>query len=430
MSFKRQKFFLILIFFLLFITILLMSSEPPFGFKPPHGEMGHMRPPGCDTNEVLMPRPDNSSEVGMSARRDGYDKGPGEKPPHEGFIMKILDEIPKDQKAGKYETEHCSYTILSDTAEAVSAITRDLLSGGATYFRESDDRMMFFRKLSGQGSGEVNIIIEMKRGGPARNFIGIIYAKKLIIFSSVLVIAGIAIFFIFVSYRHSVEAQNENQKYQSVKRMSYGLAHEIRNPLNAMHLSLEVLKSNIEDAEGLKTGESAECLDIIGSEIKRLDELVKRFMEYSKEIKLKRARTSINKLVNSAVSVLTPIAAEKNIKIEVKSDHEFEADIDSDLIYQGFINVIKNAVEAVSVGGSVEVSCAKTTAGVEIMVIDNGEGIKAENMPKIFDFYFSTKKEGSGIGLAVTKKFVEAHGGSVSAVSADGRTCFTIKLPV
>ncbi len=430
MSFKRQKFFLILIFILLFITILLMSSEPPFGFKPPHAERGHNKTAG-DSNEVSLPGVNNSSEVGISEKKDnGREKRQGKmRPPHEEFIEKILEEIPKDQKAGKYETEHCSYTIL-DTVEAVNVITRDILSGGATYFRESDEQMIFFRKLDGRTSGGTSVIIEMKRGGLERNFIGIIYAKKLIIFSSVLVIAGIAIFFIFVSYRHSIEAQNENQKYQSVKRMSFGLAHEIRNPLNAMHLSLEVLKSNIDDPEGLKKGESVECLDIIGSEIKRLDELVKRFMEYSKEIKLKRARTSVNKLVNSAVSVLTPIASEKNIKIDIASTVEFEADIDSDLIYQGFINVIKNAVEAVPVGGSVRISCAKTPAGAEIIVEDNGEGIKPENMPKIFDFYFSTKKEGSGIGLAVTKKFVEAHGGSIGAVSGPGKTCFTIKLPV
>jgi len=427
MSFKRQKFFLILIFILLFITILLMSSEPPFGFKIPHGGKG----PGCDSNEVSLAGSGSTSEARISGKKDaGHEKRKGGmRLPHEEFISRILEDIPKDQKTGKYETEHCSYTIL-DTAEAASAITRDILSGGATYFRESDDRMIFFRNLTERPDGDASVIIEMKRGGPERNFIGVIYAKKLIIFSSVLVIAGIAIFFIFVSYRHSVEAQNENQKYQSVKRMSFGLAHEIRNPLNAMHLSLEVLKSNIDDPEGMKKAESAECLDIIGSEIKRLDELVKRFMEYSKEIKLKRARTSVNKLVNSAVLVLAPIAAEKNVKIAVSSDSEFEADIDSDLIYQGFINVIKNAVEAVSVGGSVEVSCEKKAAAASIVVTDDGEGIKPENMPKIFDFYFSTKKEGSGIGLAVTKKFVEAHGGSITASSAAGKTCFTIKLPV
>ncbi|HNY12337.1 MAG TPA: HAMP domain-containing sensor histidine kinase [Candidatus Wallbacteria bacterium] len=383
------------------------------------------------TDEIKVSKLNSSSEVGISKKEDeGQNKRSGRRMPHEEFVSRVLDEIPKDQKAGRYEAEHCTYTIL-DTIEATNVLTRDILSSGGFYMRESEECMVFFRKITQKDSREVNVIIEMgMRNGPERDFIGIIYARKLIIFSLVLIIAGIAIFFIFVSYRHSVEAQNENQKYQAVKRMSHGLAHEIRNPLNAMHLSLEVLKCNVEDPEGVKKGENEECVAIIDSEIKRLDELVKKFMEYSKEIKIKRAKTSLNKLINSAVLVLTPIASEKNITIGIKSEREIEADIDSELIYRCFINVIKNAVEAANVGGIVEILCGKTSAGAEFVITDNGEGVKPENMPKIFDFYFSTKKEGSGIGLALTKKFVEAHNGSINATSVAGKTSFVIKLPV
>jgi len=383
MKFTKQTFFLLLVFVLLFFIIILMSYEPP------------------------RPRP-------------------GMHHPLSGMFERIIKEIPANQAKGKYDMPNYSYSIL-ETEEIKNLISADIMSIG-TYFRPYDECMIFIKKINENTPNEKYVLLELKKG-PERGFMNMLYAKRIMTFTILMFLAGVFVFSIFSSYKNAIEAKNENQKYLDVKRMSFALAHEIRNPLNSMHLSLELMKTNNESFDHLKQSENDECINILQFEIKRLDELVKRFMEYSKEIKLKYVKTSVNKLINSIIAVLTPIAAEKKVAIELKLINDIDINIDFDLIYQSLFNIIKNAIEAAPNDGFVKIECVKVNSNVEIKVADNGPGIIPEMLPRIFDFYFSTKEEGSGIGLALTKKYIESHGGKISVFFENDCTCFKIVLP-
>ncbi|MEZ7891735.1 MAG: HAMP domain-containing sensor histidine kinase [Candidatus Wallbacteria bacterium] len=342
------------------------------------------------------------------------------------MFERIIKEIPANQAKGKYDMPNYSYSIL-ETEEIKNLISADIMSIG-TYFRPYDECVIFIKKINENTPNEKYVLLELKKG-PERGFMNMLYAKRIMTFTILMFLAGVFVFSIFSSYKNAIEAKNENQKYLDVKRMSFALAHEIRNPLNSMHLSLELMKTNNESFDHLKQSENDECINILQFEIKRLDELVKRFMEYSKEIKLKYVKTSVNKLINSIIAVLTPIAAEKKVAIELKLINDIDINIDFDLIYQSFFNIIKNAIEAAPNDGFVKIECVKVNSNVEIKVADNGPGIIPEMLPRIFDFYFSTKEEGSGIGLALTKKYIESHGGKISVFFENDCTCFKIVLP-
>jgi len=384
MDFKKQKIFIILVFALMFFVVLFMGSEPQQRSKP------------------------------------------GQRYIIDNIVSPAVEELKKNPVPGRYEKHDYACTVL-DTKE-VPAFFKKFISDNDSYYDNDIDSYVFVRNINASGPGEVYARIEIKRDIETY-FYGFIYSKKIIVLSILMAIAGIAVFFIFTSYRHALEARSEGEKYTAVQRMSRGLAHEIRNPLNAMYLSVDLIAKDRKCAECENNEEFSEYLGIIKSEVRRLDDLVKKFMDYSKDIKVKRRKESLKELVYMVSSVLAPLASEKKIAVALECP-ELELEIDHDLIYQSLLNIFKNAVEAVHSGGMVRFYYEVKGAFVHIFVEDDGEGIKPANMPKIFDFYFSTKVEGSGIGLALTKKFIEAHGGTISAASENKKTCFKIILPL
>jgi len=384
MDLQRQKLYIILIFLLIFFVVLFIGSEPRQRSKP------------------------------------------GQRYIIDNLLPPIIEEIKKNPVAGRYEKQDYSYTIFD--ASRVREIFDECVAENDSYHDNAADSYIYVRKIKVSASEEILARIEIKRSLNTY-FFNFLYSKKIIVLSIFIAIAGIAVFFIFASYRHALDAQSENQKYLAVQRMSRGLAHEIRNPLNSMYLSLDLISRHDECSGCEKNDELGECLGIIKSEVRRLDDLVKRFMDYSKDIKIKRSRQSLKDIVQSVISVLSPLALEKKAVIKFDGS-DIEAAIDHDLVYQSIFNVMKNAVEAVQNGGRIDISYSIQGRFVEIRVVDDGEGIKEADMPKIFEFYFSTKNEGSGIGLALARKFIDAHGGSISAVSEKNNTCFLIKLPV
>lgn len=381
---KKQKFYIVLVFLLMFFVVLFMGSEPRQRSKP------------------------------------------GQRYIIDNLLPPIIEDIKKNPAAGRHEKTDYAYTIFD--ASRVREIFDECVAENESYHDNDNDSYIYVRKIKVAAGEDVLARIEIKRSLNTY-FFNFIYSKKIIVLSFLMAIAGIAVYFIFSSYRHAIDAQSENQKYLAVQRMSRGLAHEIRNPLNSMYLSLDLISRHDECSGCGKNDELGECLGIIKSEVRRLDDLVKRFMDYSKDIKLKRSKESLKEIVQSVISVLSPLALEKKAAIKFDGS-DVTVDIDHDLIYQSLFNVIKNAVEAVQSGGNIDISYSLQGAAVEIVVADDGAGIKEADLPKIFEFYFSTKNEGSGIGLALARKFIDAHGGNISASCEKNKTRFIIKLPV
>lgn len=345
----------------------------------------------------------------------------------EGILAKAMAEIKASGSGpGMYSGDGYKYEILKNVTD--ENIAGECVDRIGSYYDENDDSYVFFRQF-GKGGGEktyVRIIIKRDFWVDFHSFIN---SKKSVVLMTILLLAAISLYFIFASYNHSIKAEIESQKYQSMQKLARGLAHEIRNPLNAMHLSLQLIGDS---RVAWNQAEVNECLDIIKDEIKRLDDTVERFMRYSKEINLNRETIDINSIVEKITKVTAPLFEQKKASLSfVTGGGNIFAFADETLIHQTILNIVKNAAEAIIEGGtaSINTSVSADAKSAIIEISNDGPRIAEKNLPKIFDFYFTTKVEGSGIGLALGKKVIEAHGGKISVKSSDKQTTFTIEIP-
>jgi signal transduction histidine kinase len=217
----------------------------------------------------------------------------------------------------------------------------------------------------------------------------------------------------------------------AISRVSGGVAHEVKNPLNAILLHVEVARSK------LARGDSAvePQMEIISREILRLDRVVKTFLDFTRPVELKLRPVLLQQILGEIAALARPQAAAANIQVvaapEASAADGVEVSVDSDLFKQAVLNVVVNAIQAMPDGGELrfEASASKDTA--EIRISDTGPGIPPDLKEKIFRLYFTTKPGGSGIGLAMTFRIVQLHDGTIDFSSQPGKgTTFVIRLPL
>ena len=214
----------------------------------------------------------------------------------------------------------------------------------------------------------------------------------------------------------------------AISRVSGGVAHEVKNPLNAILLHVEVARSKLARGDT----DVAPQMEIVSREILRLDRVVKTFLDFSRPVELHFAAVPLNELVAEIVDLARPQAEFSKIRISVHQDADTgEVRVDRDLLKQAFLNVVVNAIEAMPEGGELRFESSIRADTAEIRISDTGPGIAPDLREKIFRLYFSTKKEGSGIGLAMTFRIVQLHDGTIDFTSEPGRgTTFSIRLPI
>jgi signal transduction histidine kinase len=213
----------------------------------------------------------------------------------------------------------------------------------------------------------------------------------------------------------------------AISQVSSGVAHEVKNPLNAILLHVEVAKAKL-SAGDTDVGQQ---MEIISSEILRLDRVVRTFLDFTRPVELKVTKLPLQVLVQEIADLASPQAAAANIQVELKQDAgSAEIRVDRDLLKQAVLNVVVNAMQAMPDGGSLTIeSSAREMA--EIRITDTGCGIPPELRERIFRLYFSTKQNGSGIGLAMTFRIVQLLDGTIDFTSEPGKgTTFLIRLPI
>ena len=217
----------------------------------------------------------------------------------------------------------------------------------------------------------------------------------------------------------------------AISRVSGGVAHEVKNPLNAILLHVEVARSKL--ARGDTDVEPQ--MEIISREILRLDRVVKTFLDFTRPVELKLRPVLLQQVLGEIADLARPQAAAANIQVvaapEASAADGVEVSVDSDLFKQAVLNVVVNAIQAMPEGGELrfEASVSKDTA--EIRISDTGPGIPPDLKEKIFRLYFTTKTGGSGIGLAMTFRIVQLHDGTIDFSSEPGKgTTFVIRLPL
>ena len=214
----------------------------------------------------------------------------------------------------------------------------------------------------------------------------------------------------------------------AISRISGGVAHEVKNPLNAILLHVEVARAKLSRGDT----DVGPQMEIISREILRLDRVVKTFLDFTRPVELNVSQVPVQELVGEMVELARPQADAARIRISVHQEAEgTEVRVDRDLVKQAVLNIVVNAMQAMPDGGELRFESSVTEDIAEIRVSDTGAGIPPELRDKIFRLYYTTKKEGSGIGLAMTFRIVQLHDGTIDFTSEPGKgTTFLVRLPI
>jgi signal transduction histidine kinase len=219
-----------------------------------------------------------------------------------------------------------------------------------------------------------------------------------------------------------------SRRLAAIGRLTSGVAHEVKNPINAIVLHLEVLNEKIPNM----APDAKRHVDVISSEIRRLDRVVQTLVDFSRPVELRLSETDLRRTLEDVALLAIPQANELGIRLVRDIVPEpLPVRIDADLIKQAVLNVVLNGIQAMNgKAGTLTLRAGRDNGIVTVDVKDEGGGIPPSVRDKIFNLYFTTKKGGSGIGLAMTYRVMQLHNGSVEFTSRDGDgTTFHLRLP-
>ena len=236
--------------------------------------------------------------------------------------------------------------------------------------------------------------------------------------------------------RRQVQSQLDlSERLAAISRITGGVAHEIKNPLNAIALRLEVLRSKI----GQDVPEANQELDIISEEVMRLDRVVKTFLDFTRPVQLVLADVDLKEVLEELANFVQPEAEVSRVSINfvMEPGVQFVMQGDRDLLKQAFLNVIMNGIEAMAESGGIlrikieSLLSSRQGRQAVIGISDGGPGIPPEQRDKVFQLYFTTKTKGSGIGLAIAFRVAQLHGGKIEFSSNTRQgTTFMFLLPL
>src|SRR6476660_5275726 len=219
-----------------------------------------------------------------------------------------------------------------------------------------------------------------------------------------------------------------SRRLSATGRITKGVAHEVKNPINAIVLHLQLLQGKLRQVDP----DTRRHMDIIGSEIHRLDRVVQILVDFTRPRDLHLEETDLRRLLEDGVQLADPDAARHGVTVVSELPAQpLTVKVDTDFIKQAILNVVLNGVQAMPNGGKLTVSARREDDLVVTEIQDEGGGIPAEAQDKIFELYFTTKKDGTGIGLAQTYQILQWHYGSVDFESVEGKgTTFHLRLPL
>jgi signal transduction histidine kinase len=221
------------------------------------------------------------------------------------------------------------------------------------------------------------------------------------------------------------------QRMAEVGTLTGGLAHEIKNPLSTVILNLQLLQEDLDPADPAYT-RLVSRLNTVNREASRLRDILDDFLRYAGHMELRRENVDLNVLLEELVDFFAPQAQLNRIQIRFKPDAgPVMVKADARLIKQAVLNLMLNAQQAMTDGGEMILTAAASNPHAVIDVIDTGPGMSQQVREKIFQAYYSTKKGGAGLGLAMARRIVEEHGGQISVRSEPGKgSDFSIRLPM
>jgi two-component system sensor histidine kinase HydH len=243
---------------------------------------------------------------------------------------------------------------------------------------------------------------------------------------------GMATIF-FIQNRHLTEIKAlesemaRGERLATVGNLAAAVAHEIRNPLSAVSMGLQRLRAEFEPAE---REEYRRMVDLVQGEVRRLNAIVEEFLSLARPIQLRPEAVAVAGLLDEIRRLVEPQAGPAGIVVEETIPAGLPpVRADRDRIKQVLLNLVLNALEAMPSGGRVTLGAAASDRALTFTVADSGSGISPELLPRVFEPYVTTKTKGLGLGLAIARRIVEAHGGRIEAESGAQGTCFRVTLP-
>ena len=228
----------------------------------------------------------------------------------------------------------------------------------------------------------------------------------------------------------STQKQLERKLLQTERLAAVGktvahVAHEIKNPLMIIGGFSHQIKKSLTDVK------AAQKLDMIFDEVSRLENLVANLGDFTRQYRLMKRPADVNSVIRDILIIMGEIySSDKYYFASDLASDLGEINCDPDKMKQVFVNVIANGVQAMENGGTIRITSKRISDGIEIHIRDNGIGISEDELDHIFEPFYTTREKGSGLGLSISYKIVEAHKGEISAISMQGEgTTFIIKLP-
>jgi signal transduction histidine kinase len=246
---------------------------------------------------------------------------------------------------------------------------------------------------------------------------------------SLLITGGIG----FYLYRRQISLERRTrhaERLAELGTLTGGLAHEIKNPLSTVQLNLQLLREDL-PTDHPSYSRLSSRLGTVQQETARLREILDDFLRYAGRIELDRKETDLAELLGELVDFFAPQAQVSRVQLRLMSNGPVKAPVDAKLIKQAVLNLMINATHAMPNGGELILGASTDGKHAILEITDTGTGIPADALSRIFQAYYSTKKGGTGLGLAMAKRIVDEHGGSMTVESEEGKgSRFRIRLPI
>jgi two-component system, sporulation sensor kinase E len=231
--------------------------------------------------------------------------------------------------------------------------------------------------------------------------------------------------------RRTAQQTIESERLNALTLLAAGVAHEIGNPLNSLHIHLQLMERGVQKLDDGAKAELQQSIDVARSEVNRLDSIVTQFLRAVRPSQPQLRPENVNTIVEDAVRFFTPEIQDRDIVVEqeLRSDLPM-LQLDRDQMKQAFYNVIKNSLEAMQRHGTLRIRTDLDDTHVLVRFVDTGSGMSAANLSRAFEPYFTTKPAGTGLGLLIVRRIVREHGGELSIESSQGKgLTLTIRLP-